>query len=137
MGIWGYKVFDSDNACDFLGGVIRRLEEVIEDGLELGRSKRRTRFRAALIKGDHLSLDGPVVPAVATLRAVLADIDAARVCVSKAEVRQWMKGYFEWYEREYVPTNGPNKRYRKNVQKEFDALLRLADGEDPELYNNE
>ena len=135
MGVWGYKVFDSDNACAFLGDVIEHLEEVIADGLELGRSKRRTRFRAALIKGNHLSLDGPVLPAVATIRAILAGIDAARVCVSKAEVRRWMEAYFEWYEREYVPANGPNKRYRNNVQKEFDALLKLAQGDDPELYN--
>ena len=135
VGIWGYKVFDSDNACAFLGDVIKHLAAVVEDGLELGRSKRRRKFRAALARGDTLSLDGPVVPAVAAIRALLAGIDAARVCVAKEQVRRWMEAYFEWYEREYVPINGPNRRYRNNVQKEFDELLRLAWREDPEVYN--
>ena len=37
-------------------------------------------------------------------------------------VRRWRQAYFEWYEREYVPVNGPNKRYRNHIQKEFDAI---------------
>jgi hypothetical protein len=72
---------------------------------------------------------------VAAIRALLAGIDAARVCVAKEQVRRWREAYFAWYEREYVPVNGPNKRYRNNVQKEFDALLKLAWAEDPDVYN--
>jgi hypothetical protein len=129
VGIWGVKVFDSDNACDFLGNVIDHLVAVIEEGLELGRSKRGKKFRAVLVtKGTPLSLDGPVVPAVAALRAILAGIDAPRRWVPKEQVRRWKDAYFEWYEREYVPANGPNKRYRSNVQMEFDELLKLAKG---------
>ena len=132
MGVWGYKVFDSDNACGFLGGVIDHLEAVVDEGLELGRPTRRKKFRATLVKRHTLSLDGPVVPAVAVIRAILAGVEAARVSIGKKKVRRWMRAYFEWYEREYVPANGPNTRYRKNVQKEFDALLRLAEGDDEE-----
>ena len=137
MGVWGYKVFDSDGACDFLGDVIDHFRAVIEEGLELGRSKRRTKYRKAkLVRGTSLGLHDPVVPAVAALRAMIEGTDAGGECIAKAQVQRWRDAYFEWYEREYVPVNGPNKRYRNHIQKEFDALLRLAYGEDPEVYDD-
>lgn len=133
MGVWGYKVFDGDGAAEFLGDVIRHLVAVIEEGLELGRSKRRTRFRtAALARGTSLSLHEPVAPAVAALRAVIAGTGAGGSSVAKSQVRRWREDYFEWYERVYVPVNGANTRYRKHIEKDFDALLRLAYGSDPE-----
>src|SRR5262249_39478442 len=75
MGVWGDGVFDGDGQCDFLGDVIDRLQEVVEEGLELGRSKRRTRYRRAnLVKGTSIGLHEPVVPAVAVLHAIFAEI---------------------------------------------------------------
>ncbi|HJZ56175.1 MAG TPA: hypothetical protein VKE74_14510 [Gemmataceae bacterium] len=133
MGVWGDGVFDGDGQCDFLGDVIDRLQEVVEEGLELGRSKRRTRYRRAnLVKGTSIGLHEPVVPAVAVLHAIFAEIPAARVCLSKKRVRRWKRAYFEWYERVYVPVNGPCTRYRKNIEKEFDGVARLAVGEELE-----
>jgi hypothetical protein len=132
VGVWGHKVFDGDGAAEFLGDVIDQLQAVIEEGLELGRSRRRTRFRkASLVRGTSPSLHEPVAPAVAALRALVAGTGAGGECVAKAQVRRWRDAYFEWYERVYVPVNGPNARYRKNVEKEFDTLHRLAYGEDP------
>jgi hypothetical protein len=133
MGVWGDGVFDGDGAREFLGDVIRRLQEVIEEGLELSRSKRRTRYRRAkLVSGTSISLHDPLVPAVAVLHAILAKIPHPRIHLSKERVRGWKRAYFEWYERVYVPVNGPCVRYRKNIEKEFDGLTRLAKGEDPE-----
>jgi hypothetical protein len=133
MGVWGYQVFDGDGACDFLGHVIRHLREVVEEGLELGQSKRRTRYRKAkLVKGRSLGLHGPVAPAVAALRALLAGIPSARVCLGRKRVRGWKRAFLAWYEAEYVPANGPTARYRKNVEAEFDELARLAHREDPD-----
>src|SRR5262245_3974047 len=126
MGVWAHGVFDNDEASDFIGTLIHGLEAVVDDGLELGASRRRKKFRAALVKGDVLTLHGPVIPAVAAIRALLAGIDGAGVCVGKEKVRRWRRAYFEWYEREFVPANGPSKVYRKNIEKEFDRLLRLA-----------
>ena len=99
------------------------------------RSPRRTKYRGGgLAKGWYLSLHDPLVPAVALLHTILADNTHARVCLSKGRVRRWKQAYFEWYERVYVPVNGPCTRYRKNIEKEFDGLIRLAhvDDEDDE-----
>jgi hypothetical protein len=130
MGVWAHGVFDNDEACDFIRTVLTELEAVVEDGLRVGVSKRRKKFRARLVKADALTLHGPVIPAVAAIRAILAGVEAARVCVGKEKVERWRQAYFEWDEREFVPANGPSKVYRRNVNKEFDQLLRLAEGDD-------
>lgn len=128
-GHLGDGVFDSDNTREFLGEVVDQIEAVIDEGLRIGKSTRRTVFRAALHKGGTLSLDSPVAPAVATLRSLLSERPEARLWISKEKVRRWMREYFEWFEREFVPANGPSKRYRGNVQREFNRLLRLVEGE--------
>ncbi len=131
MGVWGDGVFDSDDTREFLGEVVRQVEAVIEEGLALGGSRRRGPFRrAALVRGWGLSLDGPVAPAVATLRSLLSEHPVARLWLPKRRVRRWRRAYFAWFEREFVPANGPSEQYRANVRREFGRLLRLAAGDD-------
>ncbi len=126
MGVWGSGVFDGDGASDFLGNVVGNLAKVIDEGLRLAKSKRNMPvFRSALLaKKSVLTLHGPVVPAVALLHAIASKVPKVQFCLEKSRVRKWRRAYFAWYEKEYVPTNGPDEPYRKNVQKEFDGLLR-------------
>jgi hypothetical protein len=126
MGVWGDGVFDGDGALDFVGHVIKRLADVVDEGLRLTKSKRDTPpFRSALLaKGFVLTLHDPVVPAVALLHAIVSKIPGAEVCLEKRRVREWKRSYFAWYEKEFVAVCGPEQKYRRNVQKEFDGLLR-------------
>ena len=111
-----------------------RLADVIDEGLRLAKSKRNTpSFRSAILaKGSVLTLHDPVVPAVALLHTIVSKIPGARFCLEKRRVREWKRAYFAWYEKEYVPVNGPDEPYRRNVQKEFDGLLRKLKVEDLE-----
>lgn len=131
MGVWGDKIFDGDSACDFLGAVVKRLAEVIDEGLRLaGTGRNMPAFRTALLaKGTVLTLHDPIVPALALLHAIVSKVPSARFCLEKRRVREWRDAYFAWYEKDYVPVNGPDKSYRKNVRKEFAGLLRKLEVE--------
>lgn len=126
MGVWGDGVFDGDGACDFLGNVTQRLADVIDEGLKLANSKRNMpAFRSAILaRRSVFTLHDPVAPAVALLHAIVSKIPRAQLCLEKRRVQEWKRAYFSWYEKEYVPINGPDNAYRKNVLKEFDGLLR-------------
>lgn len=125
MGVWGDGVFDGDGACDFLGNVMRHLANVIDEGLRLTQSRGKPLFRSAMLaKGSVLTLHDPVVPALAILHAIVCKVLRAQFCLEKRRVSEWKRAYFAWYERDYVPANGPDESYRMNVQKVFDGLLR-------------
>ena len=133
MGVWGDGIFDGDGACDFLGTVVNRLVDVVEEGLKLGKSNRSTPcFRSQLAKGDVFTLHSPVAPAIAMLNVIVARIPSARFCLEKQRVREWRRQFFDWYEEEFVPMNGPAEEYRENIEKQFRGLLRNLEVEDLE-----
>jgi hypothetical protein len=98
-----------------------------QTGAADGSSGCNVRSAAPAADGWSLGLHDPVVPAVAVLHTIFAEVRAARVCLTKNRVRGWKRTHFAWYERVYVPVNGPCTCYRKNTEREFDGLARLAE----------
>jgi hypothetical protein len=112
--------------------VVSRLCEVIDEGLRLAKSgqKMPTFDSATLARGMVLAFHDPIIPAVAVLHAIIANVRSAQFSVARGQVRRWMDEYFAWYDKEYVPVNGPDESYRNNVVKEFDDLLKNLHAED-------
>jgi hypothetical protein len=135
MGAWNYGLFDNDGACDFLGNLIDELEEVVEEGLLL--TKRQGRklpvFRAKLAKGEILNLTHPVMPAVAAISAIASKIPYARICVKRQRVVEWKRKYLAWFDDQLCDFDEYDanelKEYRRNAQKEFNALIRKLDAD--------
>ena len=117
MGCWGSRVFQNDTALDTLGNVIDYLRKVINRDL-----------RSAGTKSGSATLERPVAAAVAILAALATEIPSARRCFTKGEVRQWEQAYFQWFDRNLVPSAPVAfvKGCRKNEARQFNILLRYA-----------
>jgi len=120
VGSWGSGIFDSDQACDFLGNLVHELADKIDEDLKSAQKPR-----------DYY-LHRDAAPAIAILNALVSKIPSARFCLDKKRVRQWRKDYFAWYDEKYVPANGPDEEYRGNIERQLRNLLRNLEIEDRE-----
>ncbi len=120
MGTWGPGVFDSDTSLEVVGEVAKLLKQMIVRDL-----------KGMVKKSDQDVLERPVVAAVAILATLATKYPTARYSVTKGEVAQWKQEFLAWHEQWFVQGCSPDvwKPHKMHAKKEFDKLLKLADGD--------
>ncbi len=122
MGSWGLEPFENDTAGDFVGDVMDFVSDTIDKDLNLPKKK-----QAEMI-------ERPALAAVSILAVLAESIEPATYCVSKNQIEQWQKKYFEWFD-EVLPNSLSAEqlsKWRRIAQREFERLRAVADGEDLE-----
>jgi len=116
MGVWGFGIFDNDDASGFIEDMVCALSETIKSDL------------AALESERHPNLIRPTVAAVACLRALVKEIDTAKYSLQRNEAESWRDMYLEWFDRVVAPAWEPKEEgtieYRRNVKREFTLLIK-------------
>lgn len=116
MGVWGYGVFESDSALDFLGNLVDSIKRLIAED--------------AAAAGDGV-LERQTLAAVACLRAIMREIPEARVYLSRDEVHGWSQAYLGWFDAN-APELGAEqealREMRQNAEREFQMLQEQLEG---------